>query len=58
MPAYNVLLYAWSAASVAAIALHTPRDARPWALVGFLMTLPAKREALRHYAWVQEQAWK
>ncbi len=57
VPSYNALLYAWSAASVAAIALDSPRGARRWALVGFLVTMPSKREALRHYAWVQEQAW-
>ncbi|MDQ4129633.1 MAG: hypothetical protein M3133_01350 [Actinomycetota bacterium] len=56
VPAYNALLYAWSAASLAAIAVHTPRGSRRWALVGLLVTLPAKREALRHYAWLQEQA--
>lgn len=57
VPSYNALLYAWSLASVAAVALHTPRGVRRWAVVGFLLTIPTKREALRHYAWVQEQAW-
>jgi hypothetical protein len=56
VPAYNALLYTWSAAGVAAIVLGTPRGARRWALAGFLATVPSKREALRHYAWVQEQA--
>lgn len=58
VPAYNALLYAWSVATVAAIAVDSTPDARPWALVGLLMTIPAKREALRHYAWLQEQAWR
>ncbi|MFN2556111.1 MAG: hypothetical protein ABR592_04450 [Nitriliruptorales bacterium] len=56
VPAYNALLYGWSAASLSAITVHTPRGARRWAIVGFLITVPAKREALRHYAWLQEQA--
>lgn len=56
LPAYNALLYAWAGLAAAAIALETPREARPWALAGGVAALPFRRSATRHFLWIAEQA--
>ena len=34
LPAYNRVLHAWIVTAALALALETPRRARPWALLG------------------------
>ena len=50
LPAYNRVLYAWIATSALALALETPRRARPWALLGLAMGEPLRQSALHHSA--------
>ena len=56
LPAYNRVLYAWVATAALALALETPRRARPWALLGLAMAEPLRRSALHHFRWAREQA--
>jgi hypothetical protein len=55
MPAYNRVLHAWLATSALALALETPRRARPWALLGLASGELLRRSALHHFRWLQEQ---
>jgi hypothetical protein len=56
LPAYNRVLYAWIATSALALALETPRRARPWALLGLAMAEPLRQSAQHHFRWAREQA--
>ena len=56
LPAYNRVLHAWIATSALALALETPRRARPWALLGLAMAEPLRRSAQHHFRWAREQA--
>jgi hypothetical protein len=58
MPAYNALLYAGAAVSLAAIVREVPRRHRPWSLVGLLATLPLAIDAHCHDRWMKRQAVK
>jgi hypothetical protein len=55
LPAYNRVLHAWVATSALALALETPRRARPWALLGLSMAELLRRSALHHFRWLREQ---
>ena len=53
---YNLILYAWGAASLLAILREIPRGRRRWAVVG-LATLPLQRaSAAHHFAWLGREA--
>ena len=56
LPVYNRVLYAWVATSALALALETPRRARPWALLGLATAEPLRRSALHHFRGAREQA--
>ena len=56
LPAYNRVLRAWIAAGALALALETPRRARPWALLGLALGEPLRRSARHHFRWAREQA--
>jgi hypothetical protein len=55
VPAYNRVLHAWIAAGALALALETPRRARPWALLGLALGEPLRRSARHHFRWLREQ---
>ena len=55
LPAYNRVLRAWIAAGALALALETPRRARPWALLGLAMGESLRRSARHHFRWLREQ---
>jgi hypothetical protein len=56
LPAYNGILWAWSAASALALALEVPRGTRRWAMAG-LLTMPIMRLSARHhFEWIRQQA--
>jgi hypothetical protein len=55
LPAYNRVLRAWIAAGALALALETPRRARPYALLGLAMGEPLRRSARHHFRWLREQ---
>jgi hypothetical protein len=56
LPAYNGILWAWSAASALALVSEVPRQARRWAMAG-LLTMPLMRLSARHhFEWVRQQA--
>jgi hypothetical protein len=54
MPTYNVILYAWGAAS--ALALWRETDAWAWSLAGLLTTPLLARGARREFRWLRQQA--
>ena len=56
LPAYNTILYLWSIAAVAALAVEVPRARRGTAVMGFLFTIPLRRHARYHFEWVAQQA--
>jgi hypothetical protein len=56
LPAYNAILLGWMAASALALALETPRSARPAALAGLASGELLRRSAQHHFAWAREQA--
>jgi hypothetical protein len=56
LPAYNVLLYVWAAASALSIIREVRPGARRWALVG-LVTMPLlRRSAQHHFSWLKQEA--
>lgn len=56
LSAYNAILLSWGAASlVASAVLSRTGSARP-TVAGFLLALPLRAHARRHFAWVREQA--
>jgi len=58
MPAYNALLYAGMALSIAAIVREVPRRHRAWSAVGLLATFPLAIDARHHARWMIRQAWQ
>ena len=56
MPAYNVILYSWTAAAMAALLLDTPEGARRWAGPGFAVPFLLRGNIRRHFTWVGGQA--
>jgi hypothetical protein len=56
LPAYNVVLYGWAMAAMAAVAVETPAKARPWAVAGMLAAIPLRWSARHHFTWIKEQA--
>jgi hypothetical protein len=56
LPAYNAVLYAWTAAAVLALLRETPRRVRPWAVAGLLGGVPLRWSARHHFPWASEQA--
>ena len=56
LPAYNAILLSWMAASALALALETPRSARPAALAGLASGELLRRSARHHFEWARRQA--
>ena len=56
LPAYNFLLYTWTAVSLAAIVREIPVHYRPLSMAGLIASLPLILEARRHFRWMQQQA--
>ena len=56
LPAYNAILLSWMAASALALAVETPRSARPAAFAGLASGELLRRSAEHHFAWAREQA--
>jgi hypothetical protein len=56
LPAYNAILYAWTAAAVAAATEGTPPRARRWAIPGAATSMALAAGVRRHFRWVAEQA--
>ncbi|MFN2590341.1 MAG: hypothetical protein ABR518_06195 [Actinomycetota bacterium] len=56
MPAYNAVLYSWTAAAIAALATETPRGTRGWAVPGLVVPFVLRTEIRHHFDWVREQA--
>jgi hypothetical protein len=55
LPAYNVVLYGWALAAIAALAKETPRGARRWALAGMATAVPLRFSARHHFTWIKQQ---
>ena len=58
VPAYDLVLKLWLAASALALARETAPGARRYALLGLLTGLPLRASARHHFAWAREQARK
>jgi hypothetical protein len=56
MPLYNGVLYAWTAASAAALLRDVPPRRRPLAALGVAGALAFRPVARRHLRWIEEQA--
>ena len=56
LPAYNAILLSWSAAGLLALAVEVSGGRRRWAAAGFLLALPLRRHARRHFAWIRGQS--
>ena len=56
LPAYNAVLHTWIVASALALALETPRRARPAALLGLASGVGLLKSAQHHFQWAREQA--
>ncbi len=56
LPAYNAVLYAWAAASVAALARETPRGRRAPVVPGIAAALAMRPNVDRHLRWLRADA--
>jgi len=56
LPAYNTILYVWTAAAAAALVAETSRAARGWAAPGFLVPFLLRANIRHHFDWIRDQA--
>jgi hypothetical protein len=56
LPAYNAILYAWTLAATAALALETPSHTRRWAVPGFIVPFLLRPNIRHHFDWIRRQA--
>ena len=56
LPAYNVLLHVWAAASTLSILRELHPGTRRWALVGLAAAPLLRRSARHHFSWLQQEA--
>jgi hypothetical protein len=56
LPAYNLILWTWVAASTLAVAREIPAGTRRWFVLGLLNFVPLRLSARHHFAWAHEQA--
>jgi hypothetical protein len=56
MPAYNAILYGWTAAAAAALVLETPPVRRRWAIPGFVIPFLLRPNIRHHFIWLKAEA--
>jgi hypothetical protein len=56
LPAYNGILWGWSAVSALAVLVEVPRQRRRWAVAGLLTAPIMVLSARHHFEWVRDQA--
>lgn len=55
LPVYNAILLGWGGAAIGT-SCGIRAGSRVWALLGFVLALPLRRQARHHFEWICQQA--